>query len=139
MATHMLLADNDVAHLHVMREFFEAEGFAVETASSPEEALAALERTRFDVAVLDLRLEDNRDPRDLSGLRVARAIPAFTPVIILTDFPNIEAVREALGVNDCGLPAASDFISKQEGLGALIAAVNRVLFDSAESHGTLPA
>jgi DNA-binding NtrC family response regulator len=127
MATRMLLADNDVPHLHVMREFFEAEGFAVETAVSPEEALAAITRTRFGVAVVDLRLEENRDPRDLSGLRVARLNPSGTPVIILTDFPNIEAVRGALGANDCALPPAVDFISKQEGLGALLAAVNRVL------------
>ncbi len=139
MATRMLLADNDLAHLLVMKEFFEAEGYDVEIATNPAEAGASLARGHFEVAVLDLRLEDNRDERDLSGLRVAQANPSSTPVIILTDFPNIEAVRDALGSDERGLPAASDFISKLEGLGTLLAAVRRVLGRTADPRDTLPA
>ena len=139
MPTRMLLADNDLAHLLVMKEFFEAEGFIVDTAANPAAARSSLARSQFEVAVLDLRLEDNRDARDLSGLRVAQTNPSCTPVIILTDFPNVEAVCGALSTNDCGKPVAFDFISKPEGLETLLAAVRKVIGGLMESQDTLPA
>lgn len=139
MATRMLLADNDTAHLLVMKEYFETEGFEVETAVNPATARSSLTLREFEVAVLDLRLEDNRDARDLSGLRVAQTNPSCTPVIILTEFPNIEVVREALGTNDYGLSVALDFISKMEGLETLLAAVRRVLNRAVESPDPLSA
>jgi predicted nucleotide-binding protein len=49
------------------------------------------------------------------------------PKIILTGFPSYEYVREALRPRLGGLPAAADFVIKQDGPGAMLAAIERVL------------
>jgi DNA-binding response OmpR family regulator len=109
-----------------MKEFFEAEGFEVDLASSSMVVRRALERQQFAVAVLDMSL-DNQDEQDISGLLVAKTIMTHTPIIIIASNPSVEAVQTALGANIYGLPAAADFISKAEGLEVLRAAVQNIL------------
>ena len=51
---HVLLVDDDVDALQMARDALALSGAAVTTASNAHEALAALDRTRFDVGILDL-------------------------------------------------------------------------------------
>lgn len=127
MASTMLIADNDQARLQVLQEFFQAHGFQVDTAVNPTAARTFLLRRQFAVAVLDIRLNDDYDESDISGLLLAKTNPSSTPIIILTAFADIESVREALGANIHGLPVAVDFISKSEGLDALLTAVRKTI------------
>src|SRR6266545_434280 len=120
----ILFADNDTRFLKARTELLKGASYEVLTASSLQEAECALNEAYIHVAVLDLRLVDDHDERDLSGLRLAKN-PAYRriPKIILTRYPTYDAVREALGVALHGLPPAVGFVAKQEGSEALIRAV----------------
>lgn len=123
----ILIADNRPEYLKTVKEFFEVEGYAVRTAGSPTEARRALETEPPSVAILDLRLLDNDDEKDVSGLEVAMDSAPQVPKIILTDFPTWQTVRAALGPTDNGGPPAVDYVAKSEGSEALLRAVRLTL------------
>jgi hypothetical protein len=75
------------------------------------------------VAVVDIRLVDDTDEKDVSGLTLAKETDPSIPKIILTGFPTYDAVREALGPSLNGLPLAVGFVAKNEGLYKLLAAI----------------
>lgn len=54
--TTILVVDDEVAILELMRDFLEAEGFQVETAQESQEAQAILARTPVDCLLLDVML-----------------------------------------------------------------------------------
>ncbi len=136
----ILFADNDDEFRETRAELLEQEGCHVIQAANSAEARQRLEAGGIDLAILDIRLENDDDERDLSGLRLAketakkmptivtsRFFSEFVPTIILTGYPSYEAVRDALSPSVGGLPAAVDFVAKQEGPGALLAAIRRAL------------
>lgn len=104
------------------------EGYDVRSASSREEALQMLDAERFDVAVLDVRLdetdEDNRD-----GLLLMREIKELDPVaaiIILTGYADVQMVRDVLQPDVQGGAPAFGFLEKSE-MDHLPAYVDRAL------------
>lgn len=136
----ILFADNDDDFLKTRAEFLRQEGYHVIEAANSTEARQRLEAGGIDLAILDIRLENDDNERDLSGLFLAKEmadrIPTIVtsgflqelvPTIILTGFPSYEAVREALAPRVGGLPAAVDFVAKQEGPEALLVAIRRAL------------
>jgi DNA-binding response OmpR family regulator len=124
----ILLADNDKDFLNTRAEFLQNAGFRVLTASSPQEAEHILETARIHVAVLDIRLTNDGDERDTSGLTLAKKDDFRTvPKIILTGYPSYQYVREVLGPAVEGLPPAIDFLAKSEGAEAMIAAVKKAV------------
>ena len=124
----ILFADNDDDFLKTRAERLEKEGYYVVPASDPTQALRVLEQGEIDLAILDIRLQNDDDEKDTSGLTLAKVETArLVPKIVLTGFPSVEAVREALKPQLDGLPAAIEFLSKQEGPDALVWAVRRAL------------
>jgi CheY-like chemotaxis protein len=123
----ILLVDNDPDTLLTIREFLEAEGYPVMAVSSREAALRILERRGIQLIILDIRLVDDEDEKDTSGLALARELDPSIPKIILTRFPTYQAVRQALGPALDGLPQAVGFVAKQEGLKALLRQVRLAL------------
>lgn len=123
----LLLADNAEDFLNERKEFLEEEDYLVLTATTPDAAWQTLRERHIDLAILDLRLKDNNDEKDFSGLVIAREVAPSVPKIILTEFPSVTAAREALSPAINGIPAAIDFIVKAEGNGALLQAVRTAL------------
>lgn len=123
----LLLADNDKEYLGTMCEFLGRKGFKVLPAVNPKEAKTILDSGSIDLAILDLRLLNDSDNGDLSGLDVARQSPVHIPKIILTRWPKWKDVREALGTQLNGLPPVVNFIAKQEGSEGLLTAISRAL------------
>lgn len=123
----ILFADNDPDFLKTRSEFLEQEGYLVVPAGDPTEARRKLESGGIDLAIIDIRLVDDDDDKDTSGLTLAEEIAHTVPKIILTGFPSYKYVREALRPRLDGLPAAVDFVAKEEGPEALLDAVQRVL------------
>jgi CheY-like chemotaxis protein len=83
----VLLVDDDADALQMARDVLAAAGATVVTAASADEALAALDRERFDAAVLDIGLPavDGYEllrrirsrPRDQQGALPAAALTAY--------------------------------------------------------------
>lgn len=121
----ILFADNDSDFLKTRAEFLEQEGYQVIPATDSTEARRVIERGKIDLAILDIRLQDDDDEKDTSGLTLAKEVARPVPKIMLTAFPSVDAVRESLKPQLSGLPAAVDFMSKQEGPEALIASIKR--------------
>lgn len=128
MKKRVLIVDNDPDFLQARVERLIAEGFTVFSAQSRDAAREHLERLRVDVAIIDIRLRNDRDEKDTTGLLLAKEEAyRVVPKIIMTNWPTYEAVREALGTAVEGLPAAVDFIAKKEGPEAMLAALKKAL------------
>ena len=124
----IVFADNDPNFLSTRTESLENEGYQVLKALTLEEARRFLAEAHVHLAVLDIRLVDDDDDKDVSGLTLAKD-PTYhsVPKIILTGFPTYQAVREALGLALDGMPPAVDFLAKQEGPEALIQVIKQTL------------
>ncbi len=122
----VLLMDNDADFLSTQAELLEAAGYHVLRASDIEQAERLLADGYVHVAVVDIRMEDDDDANDASGLLFAkRTAYHLIPKIIMTDYPDYQSVREAMGPVAEGLPPAVDFVAKADGLQAVIEAVGR--------------
>lgn len=124
----LLFADNDRSFLDTRAEFLENAGYHVVKAYSADEAREILRNSRVHLAFIDIRLENDDDEWDVSGLLLAKD-PAnrSVPKIILTGFPTFQHVREALGSALDLLPFAVDFLAKQEGPEVMMRAVERAV------------
>jgi len=120
----ILLADNLPKALDTRAEFLQKAGYRVIKAASDAEALQHLENSWVHLAVLDIRLVEDNNPEDLSGLELAEN-PTFRaiPKIMMTGFPSYASVRDSLHPKPDGLPYAIDYLAKEEGLDALLVAV----------------
>jgi DNA-binding response OmpR family regulator len=122
----ILFADNNERFLKFRSEFLESAGYEVIKAYTYEDAERLLRDMWFHLAILDIRLLNDDDDLDISGLRLAQddALRAV-PKVMLTGFPNVAAVREALRPEVDRLPPAVDFVSKSDGVEALTSAIER--------------
>jgi CheY-like chemotaxis protein len=127
--SRILVVDNILQDCEAVREFLEREGFAVTLTTSGDEAKRLMAAKQVDVAIIDLRLERDRDERDFSGITLAKQAERSVPKIIWTNYPTIEAVKQALGPALDGLPAVVGFVSKlsDEGLPTLLKAIRLAL------------
>jgi CheY-like chemotaxis protein len=125
--TIMLLADNDHEFLETRCEFFQRAGFVVQATAEFVAALQFLKQGDLDIAVLDMRLVNDEDEQDHSGLDLAAQVAPTVPKIILTRYPSYAAVKQALAPQLNGLPPAVDFVPKQDGPDVLLTAVRKAL------------
>ena len=128
MTQRVLVVDNVVRWIGQVRQLLESAGYDVLTARSVADAYPILAQGNVDLAIIDLRLTDETAEGDYSGLELAKAGPPDIPKIIVTGYPTVDAVCEALGFRTDGLPPAVAFVSKQDGLDALLQRVRLALF-----------
>ncbi len=90
---HILLVDDDPFILEGIGSDLESQGFDITEASSGDQALELIAKTKFDLVITDLVMEN------VDGLQVlteAKAINPDTMVIILTGYGNMSSAIEAL-------------------------------------------
>jgi CheY-like chemotaxis protein len=129
MKAVLLFADNDLSSLETWAKVLWKAGYEVRNASNPHQVHQVLENSGVDLAVLDLRLIDDEDEKDLSGLKIA-CMKSFRyiPKVILTAFPtSYENLRTILGSSVDELPGAVAFVDKAEGPEALLAVIRQTL------------
>lgn len=126
----VLFADNDDDFRVTRAAFIERAGYRVIHACSVADATEILATRWVHVAVLDLKLRNDKEAEDISGLLLAKE-DAFRhiPKIILTSFPSFEYVRDVMTPSASGLPSAVNFISKLEDPQVFIAAVHDAFAD----------
>jgi signal transduction histidine kinase len=89
----MLVVDDDVAILEVLEMRLASMGFDVTATPEADKALATAQQTRFDLALVDLRME----PMD--GIRLMEQLHVHQPrlpVLIMTAHGTIETAVEAV-------------------------------------------
>ncbi len=103
-------------------------GYQVKTADSLASALVLIKTTHFDLAVVDVRL-DEPDESNTEGLDLAEAIRQDWPAmktIVITGYDTPETVKRAMEPNMQGQRLVAEFIRKSE-TGNLVKMVQRVL------------
>jgi DNA-binding NtrC family response regulator len=107
----LLLVDDEVGYLEVLEKRLRLRGFEVSTANSGAEAIQALRGADFDVAVVDLKMED------MDGIDVLKILKKMLPtlqVIMLTGHGSERAARDGLALG------AFDYLTKPIALEALV-------------------
>lgn len=89
----LLLVDDEIGYLNVLSNRLARRNIEVAKASTGSEAIQTLRRQEFDVAVLDLKLED------MDGIEVLKIFKKMDPkimVIMLTGHGSEKAAREGI-------------------------------------------
>jgi len=125
MAQTILFADNDLDFLETRLTFLKLHGYNVIRAANPNEAEAILENQRIDIAIIDVRLINDNDPYDQSGLELAKSVVPSVPKIILSKYDD--HIRKALMLQPGGSHLADDYVPKEDGMQAMLTSIRRVL------------
>jgi DNA-binding response OmpR family regulator len=114
----LLIVEDEDRLAGIVKAQMGAAGFVVDVAGSADDAVAVLELTNYDAAVLDLGLPD-RD--GVSVLTAARGMGKTLPILILT-------ARDAIEDRVAGLNAgADDYLTKPFAMAELIARIQALL------------
>lgn len=122
----ILFVDNNLDFLVTRSEHLTQNGYRVHCASRFSQALALFQKESVDLGVFDLRLQNDFDPSDLSGVQLAKIVSPYIPSIILTVPPNVSKVRLAL-VGHTGNPVVVDGNAKMGDPNALLQEVEETL------------
>lgn len=114
---HRILVVDDLPDWRLtLGGLLEDEGYDIEVAGSSSEALELLRADHFDLAVLDIRL-DETDEGNTEGINLAAEIRARWPkvrVVFITGYGTPDIMREALEPDPEGRRLAANYIPKTE-------------------------
>jgi CheY-like chemotaxis protein len=129
MRNTILLADNQPDDLETWKRILTTAGYEIRLARSPEEARKVLQNNKVDLAIIDLRLVDDKNENDISGILLAKEKAyRHIPKIILTAFNlGYSDLRSVLGPAIDELPPTVAFVNKDEEPQELIEVVRRTL------------
>ncbi len=114
----VLLVDDESGFTNVLAKRMKKRGLETVSASGGAEAIRKLRAEDFDVAVLDLKMEDMDG---IEVLQVFRKMVPEMPVIMLTGHGSETAAREGMR------SGASDYLLKPCDLDELIAKIREVI------------
>src|SRR5687768_17270749 len=94
----ILVADDQPDVLAAVRLLLKGEGFALETASSPADVLASVEKGEYDLVLMDLNYtRDTTSGREgLDLLSRLRALDESLPVVVMTAWGSVDGAVEAI-------------------------------------------
>src|SRR5881227_3052172 len=93
----ILIVDNNEGIIASYTDALVAAGYEVVDAGSPEEALAVLREKMIHLAIVDVRLREDDDQNDKSGLELCEAMEPLVPRVILTGYvEDWTIIRDAL-------------------------------------------
>lgn len=114
-----ILAIDDESNIRrLLADELEQEGFRVATAATGEQGLALVDKERFDLVLVDLKLPG------MSGIDVIRRIrrlPSPVDTIVITGHGNIDAAVQSMKLG------ALDFITKPFKLSELIPRIDQAV------------
>ncbi len=123
----ILFVDNDPDFADTYLTFLKDKKYNVISAKNPNEAKEILVKQKIDIAIIDVRLFNDEDKNDLSGLDFARTEAPSVPKIILTGlYPNI--IQKTLMLQPEGSRVV-ECIDKKKGLQAMLTSIRKVLDD----------
>jgi DNA-binding response OmpR family regulator len=122
----LMLVDDEKGFVSVLAKRFRRRNIDVTTAFSGAEAIKVLRSQEFDVAVLDLKMED------MDGLEVLKVFRIMAPrlvVIMLTGHGSAEAARQGLELG------AFDYLTKPCELDELLEKIKAAYQHRLEDRG----
>lgn len=114
----LLLVDDEVGFVEVLSKRITRRGMTVTAASSGAEAIQTLRRRDFDVAVLDLKMEDMDG---IEVLKIFKKMAPAMPVIMLTGHGSESSAREGIKFG------AYDYLTKPYELEDLIQKIKQAI------------
>lgn len=115
---NVLLVDDEVGFVDVLSKRLSKRDMVVTAAYSGTEAIQVLRKQDFDVAVLDLKLEDMDG---IEILRIFKKLVPTMPVIMLTGHGSEQAAQEGMAFG------AFDYLTKPSDLEDLIVIINQAV------------
>ena len=115
----VLVVDDDRETCRFMSELLEEPGREIAMATSPDEALAAVAASCFDLVLSDINLDAHLDGLDL--LRAFKKQDPDVEVVLISAFGSLETALEAVKAG------AFDFVSKPVDIGQVRDVVERAL------------
>lgn len=126
-AKKVLVVDDEVKILEVVKALLESKGFVVYTAQNGKQTFETMERENFSLILLDLMLPE------MSGEEICKSIrkKSRVPIIMLTAKVAEDDILEGLGIG------ADDYITKPFSLKQLYARIEAVLRRSSDDLSPL--
>jgi len=124
----VLVVDDLADWRTTLRGVLADKGYHVDVAASSEQALQTLESAAYDVALIDMRLEDG-DEDNKEGLALARKIRIRWPkvrIVIVTGYGVTDDIRQAREPDAAGQILAEEFVPKSD-IASLLKTVQRLL------------
>ncbi len=122
----ILIVDNDLDIRNSLEVLLDAKGYTVFATGTQLEAKHLASKERVHLAVLDVRMQNDNDEEDMSGLNLARQLDPLITKIMLTAYPSLTALKQS-GFGD--VPAV-DFVFKDEGPAALLTALDKAFAEN---------
>jgi len=116
--TKVIVVDDEVETLSLIRDYLSEKGMNVSIAETGEEAVELLSEHAFDIAILDLYLNDT------TGLELLREIREFHPKIQAIMITAYGTIQDAV---ECMKMGAVDFITKPVHLDHIHLTINKLL------------
>lgn len=95
----ILVVDDQKGIRHLLKEFFEQEGYQVITAVDGQAAIRVVKQQSIDLIIMDMKMPG------MNGLETAEIIlqNKYIPVILMTAYAEteIEEAARAVGINRC--------------------------------------
>jgi two-component system response regulator HydG len=116
MNKSILIVDDDAALCRLVADGLAREGFEVRSATSPEDALAAMVNGDFDAALVDINMPQ------MNGLELSRRLldqRPDLPIVVITAFGSLETAIAAIRAG------AYDFVTKPFEVEQLVVAADR--------------
>ena len=110
----ILLVDNDPDTLFIVSRFLRKKGCHVITACNRIEAENIVCTQDIDLVILDVRLLNDEDSRDRSGIALAKYIATVCPkiTIMLSISESYEDVRESMRQMRANIMPAFDYVRR---------------------------
>jgi DNA-binding NtrC family response regulator len=122
---NILVVDDDAQVRKTLSSILIEEGYLVETVENGKEALRASEKSRFEVALIDIKLPDMEGTELLH--RLGEKQPHLVKIII-TGFPTLENAMKT--VNE----GADGYILKPFDISKLLETIQKHLTNKADEH-----
>ncbi|MBW1786563.1 MAG: sigma 54-interacting transcriptional regulator [Deltaproteobacteria bacterium] len=116
--TVILIVDDDEGHLTTLRTIIKSWGYRVDTANDGARAVEKVEKTLFDLILMDVRMAV------MSGIEALKRIKTYNPaipILIMTAYSSVESAVEALKTG------AYDYLTKPLDFEALKLTIERAL------------
>ncbi len=117
--TKILVVDDELSIVEVLRALLKREGYEVYTAPAGEEGLELLREEKFDLLITDIRM-DEMDGMTL--MRMAMEMQEHLAVIVMTAYATVETAVKAMRAG------AFDYVCKPFKIDELLITVQRALF-----------